>query len=127
MILFALVACGAKPPPPGPSAPEPAISVLQWKVEAAEGERVNVTLVVDGTAFALGSLASTAYDAVGPTTCAVRSAPTRSELVCGDANYYAADIVGQQLVITHVDGEAKSEVRRVPIAGDTLAVKALVL
>ena len=125
VILFA-VACGPKPPPP-PTAPEPVLTVLQWKVEAGDGDRVNVTLVVDGTAIAIGSLASTTYDAAGPTTCAVRSAPSRSELVCGDANYYAAEVAAHQLVITLVDGEHKSEVRRIPIAGDALAVKALIL
>lgn len=123
-MILALVACAK---PPQPAAPQSVAIVVQWKVEAGDGDRVNVTLVVDGTPLVIGALASTTNDAAGPSTCAVRSAPLRTELVCGDANYYAADLIASELVITFVDGLTKSEVKRVPVTGDALAVKALVL
>jgi len=99
---------------------------VEWKVEQGDGNTVNVSLVVDGHAIAIGALdAQTEQEAGTPATCALRAAsPRRTELVCGDANAYAADLVESELVISLVGG---SEVKRVPVSGDRLAVKMLVL
>ena len=129
-------ACGATPPQqhgPGTIDPEPATSIMvEWKVEQGDGHMVDVSLVVDGKAIAIGALdAATEMEPGTPSTCALRAAsPRRTELVCGDSNAYAADLVENELVVSRI-GEQRTEVKRIvkriPVAGDTLAVKMLVL
>ena len=113
-----------------PVAQEPPHPIsVEWKVEQGDGNTVNVALVVDGTSIAIGALdAATEHEAGTPATCALRAAsPRRTEIVCGDVNAYAADLVGAELLVTYSAGERKSEVKRIPVAGDVLAVKMLLL
>jgi hypothetical protein len=127
LIALALVACvTVKQPPPQQQQATAQTIVVQWKVEQGDGDRVNVTLVVDGRAVAIGSLASATLDAVGPKTCALRAAhPLRTELVCGDANYYEAALETGGLVVTLVDGAQRNVVKRMAVQGDGLVVQAL--
>jgi hypothetical protein len=123
-------ACGSAPPP-GPTMPEaePDVPInVEWKVAQGEGETVDVALVVDGTSVAIGALhAATEHEAGTPATCALRAAsPRRTELVCGDSNSYVAELVDGGLVISLV-AEQRREVKRVPVNGNLLAVKMLVL
>jgi hypothetical protein len=122
-------ACGGSSAPSGPRMPEalPPISV-EWQVEQGEGNTVNVTLVVAGRPHAIGALdAATEYEAGTPSTCALRAASTRrTEIVCGDHNAFAAELVEAELVISRI-AEQRSEVKRIPVSGDALAVKMLVL
>jgi hypothetical protein len=46
--------------------------------------------------------------------------------VCGDRDAYAAELDGPELVISLI-GEQRSVVKRIPVTGDSLAVKMLVL
>lgn len=122
-------ACGGgarKPPAMADEAPPP-VSV-EWKVEQGDGNYVNVSLVVDGTAHALGALdAATEHEAGTPATCALRAASTRrTEVVCGDRDAYAAELVDGTLVVSLI-GEQRSVVKRIAVASDSLAVKMLVL
>ena len=114
-----------------PVEPSPPPITVEWKVEQGDGHTVNVSLVVNGTTIAIGPLdAATATEAGTPSTCALRAAsPRRTELVCGDANAYSADLVERELVISLVAGGSaqRSEVKRIPVTGDVLAVKMLVL
>jgi len=110
--------------------PEPTRPIsVEWKVEQADGNQVNVALVVDGRSIAVGALdAATEHEAGTPATCALRAAsPRRTEIVCGDMNGFAADLVGSELLVTYVANEQPSEVKRVPVEGNVLAVKMLVL
>jgi hypothetical protein len=101
---------------------------VEWKVEQGEGNSVNVSLVVDGRSIAIGSLDAATDDEAGtPATCALRAAsPRRTEIVCGDANGYVADLVESELIISLVR-EQRTELKRVQVAGDMLAVKMLSL
>jgi hypothetical protein len=130
VILLALAACGgsSKPPPEMPQEERlPPISV-EWKVEQGEGNTVDVSLVVDGKPHALGALeAATEHEAGTPATCALRAASTRrTEIVCGDRDAYAAELVGPELVVSLI-AQQRSVVKRIPVASDSLAVKMLVL
>ncbi|HEX5059031.1 MAG TPA: hypothetical protein VFV99_06710 [Kofleriaceae bacterium] len=110
--------------------PEPVVPIrVEWKVEQGAGNEVNVALVVDGTSLAVGSLdAATEHEAGTPSTCALRAASQRrTEIVCGDTNGFAADLVGNELLVTYVANEQPSEVKRVPVNGNVLNVKMLVL
>jgi hypothetical protein len=122
-------ACGGGAPRSSaePNESPPPISV-EWKVEQGEGNNVNVSLVVDGRPHALGALdAATEYEAGTPSTCALRAASTRrTEIVCGDRDAYAAELVDAELVVSLI-GEQRSVVKRIPVASDSLAVKMLVL
>lgn len=133
LIVALACACGGRgsdrkisEPESGPTA-QP-ISI-EWKVEQGDGNLVNVTLVVDGTSLAIGTLdAATEHEAGTPATCALRAAsPRRTELVCGDVNAFSADLVGNELLVMSIANEQRTEVKRVPVAGDVLAVKMLVL
>jgi hypothetical protein len=129
-VLALLAACGGGSTGRAPvyeEAPAQPIRV-EWKVEQGAGNTVDVSLVVEGNAIPIGTLdAATEHEAGTPSTCALRAAsPRRTEIVCGDANAYVADLVDGALVISLV-GQKRSEVKRVPVAGDTLAVKILVL
>lgn len=133
VFLVALAACGSTAtnavlPEAIESAPPQPISV-EWKVEQGEGHAVNVALVIDGTSNALGALeAATEFEAGTPATCALRAANSRrTELVCGDINSFAAELVGGELLVTYVAADQRSEVKRIPVHGDMLAVKMLML
>jgi hypothetical protein len=121
-----LVACGASPPPaPVETPPEARAVAVEWKAEQADDGRVDVTLVVDGKAQAIGLLdAATEMEAGTPATCALRAAhPLRTEFQCGVANYYAAELHAGELVVSINDGERTVEVKRIPLEADALAVK----
>ena len=126
-----LAACGGGHP--GPRIPEqpppPPPVVVEWKVEQGQGSQVDVTLIVDGTKVAVGSLEAATLDEPGtPNTCALRAAsPLRTELVCGDANSYAAQLRDGELVVSLIAGDAKSVVKRLPVQGEELSVKMLLL
>ena len=120
-------ACGARPPP-APQQPAPTAIVIEWKVEAAADDRVDVTLVVDSKPYDLGALATRTEDAAGPATCALAAAhATATELVCGDGNALRAQLGGNELVITLVEAERSHEIKRIPVDGDGLVVRALAL
>jgi hypothetical protein len=123
------VACGASSPPPTEPPPgsvvRPPIRV-EWRAEQGEGERVNVSIVIENKPIVLGSLAAgTETEAGSPRTCALRAAhPLRTEFACGDMTaFYAAELQGDELVLMSVDAEGRHELRRVPVWGDGLAVK----
>jgi hypothetical protein len=125
-----LCACGGGSGRKAPIYDEPPAQPIsvEWRVEQGAGNTVDVSLVVNGRSIAIGALdAATELEAGTPSTCALRAAsPRRTEIVCGDANAYVADLVDGALVISFV-AEQRSEVKRVPVAGDVLAVKMLVL
>lgn len=125
-ILF-VAACGASPPPaPVEQAPDVRVASLEWKAEQADDGRVDVSLVVDGKAQPIGLLdAATEMEAGTPATCALRAAHgNRTELQCGEGNYYAAELHVGELVISINDGQRTVEVKRIPVEADALAVKA---
>ncbi|HTL38138.1 MAG TPA: hypothetical protein VL326_33645 [Kofleriaceae bacterium] len=126
LILF-IAACGAKtvaPPPSPPSEMGRPISI-EWKAEQADGDRVNVLLVIDGKPQEIGLLdAATETEPGTPATCALRAAhPLRSEFQCGAVNFYAVELHSAELVITIDDGSHAIEVKRFPVEGDGLAVR----
>lgn len=130
LIALVIVAgCGSRAAPIAPASeadvPDLPVSV-EWKVEQGEEDRVEVSIVVDSTTLQVGPLiASTEHEPGTPATCALRAAnPTRTEIVCGDANSYAAELGEGVLVISFV-GEQKAVVKRVPVNGNRLAVKPL--
>jgi hypothetical protein len=111
----------------GTEPPSPPI-VVEWKVQQGEGSQVDVTFVVDGTPFEIGSLDGMATYEAGPATCALRAAsPRRTELVCGAGDAYEASLGEGELVISHLGGEQRRVIKRVPVIGDALAVKMLAL
>lgn len=122
-----LAACGASPPPaPVQQAPEVRVASLEWKAEQADDGRVDVSLVIDGKAQPIGLLdAATETEPGTPATCALRAAHgQRTELQCGIANYYAAELHVGELIISINDGQRTVEVKRIPLEADALAVKA---
>lgn len=121
-----LAACGASPPPaPVQQPPEVRVVSLEWKAEQADDGRVDVSLVIDGTPQPIGLLdAATETEAGTPATCALRAAHgQRTELQCGVANYYAAELHVGELIISINDGSRTVEVKRIPLEADALAVK----
>lgn len=128
VILVLVAACGASPPPPTPQELDPSIGRairIVWRAEQADGGQVMVTLVVDGKDATLGVLdAATEYEAGTPATCALRAAhPLRTEFLCGDlTRYYRATLENDELVVMLVDGEQQTEVKRIPVVGEGLAV-----
>lgn len=121
-----LAACGASPPPaPVQQPPEVRVASLEWKAEQADDGRVDVSLVIDGTPQPIGLLdAATETEAGTPATCALRAAHgQRTELQCGVANYYAAELHVGELIISINDGSRTVEVKRIPLEADALAVK----
>ncbi|MBX3155730.1 MAG: hypothetical protein KF773_07010 [Deltaproteobacteria bacterium] len=119
--------------PPGGGAD--GVIALTWQAKQADGEHVEVTLVVGGTPHVLGKLNAAADDAQGtPRTCDTMPspAPTSVGFTCGGTpafNHYRVDLRGAELVITletGVDGEATSEkseeVKRIPVKGGSLTV-----
>lgn len=117
-----------QPIPPEELAPPRRVEV-EWKVAQGEGHTVDVTLVVEGHAISIGSLeAATEHEPGTPSTCALRAASARrTEIVCGDSNALAADLVEGQLVVTRITPDRRDEVKRIPVYGDELAVKILAL
>lgn len=129
-LIASMVACGASAPPvPVETPPQARAVVIEWKAEQADDGRVDVTLVVDGKAHAIGLLdAATEMEAGTPATCALRAShPLRTELQCGVVNHYAAELHAGELVVSIHDGERTIEVKRIPLQADALAVKAYVL
>lgn len=130
-LLLIACACGASAQPGSsalPSEPASPPVVVEWKVHQGEGSQVDVTFVVDGTPYEIGSLEGAATYEVGPATCALRAAsPVRTELVCGTGDAYEAVLGEGQLVISHLGGDPRRVVKRVPVIGDALAVKMLAL
>lgn len=113
-----------------PGAPEPPQPItVEWKVVQGEAHQVDVSLVVEGSSIAVGSLdAATADEAGTPNTCALRAAsPQRTEIVCGEGNAYAAELGEGEIVIWSIAEDARREVKRVPVYGDILSVKMLSL
>jgi len=135
VLLSCTLACGGpgpggrgQPIPPEELAPPRRVEV-EWKVAQGEGHTVDVTLVVEGRAIAIGPLqAATEHEAGTPSTCALRAASARrTEIVCGDRNAFAADLVDGELVVTRIAADRRDEVKRIPVYGDELAVKILAL
>ena len=129
-IAIVLAACGPKPPPPELQAPPPQPIRVEWKVERGEGTQVNVSLVVDGKAIAIGPLEAVTEMQVGTATCALRAAgPRRTEIVCGDSNAYSAALGDGELVVSLVPaiGAPPAVVKRIPVYGDALAIQMLAL
>jgi hypothetical protein len=128
LILALVAACGATPPPPTPRELDPSIGRairIEWRAEQADGGLVTVSLVVDGKAEALGQLdASTEFEQGTPAACALRAAhPLRTEFLCGDlARYYSATLENDELVVRLVEDEQATEVKRIPVVGEGLAV-----
>jgi len=126
LALVALAACGASPPPPEEPPPSVgrAISIV-WRAAQGDGDQVVVTIVVDRKPIDLGVLpAATDMEPGTPNTCALRSAhPLRTEFVCGDLSaFFAAELEQGELVISYVEGHKWSEMRRIPVYGEGLAV-----
>jgi hypothetical protein len=131
-VIVVLAACGGggRAPVTEPTeSAQPRAVMVEWKVEQGEGNTVDVSLVVDGRSVAIGALdAATEYEAGTPSTCALRAAsPRRTEIVCGDANGFIADLVEGELLVTLAAGEQRSEVKRIRVDGDALNVKMLSL
>jgi hypothetical protein len=129
LILIACACGGASKQPEVVEVPPAQPISVEWKLEQGEGHTVNVALVIDGTSNALGALdAATEFEAGTPATCALRAAnPRRTELVCGDTSSFTAELVGREVLVTLVAADQRSEVKRIPVYGDTLAVKMLML
>lgn len=125
-LIIVIIACGASPPPAPVETPPVARAVaIEWKAEQADNGRVDVSLIVEGKRQAIGLLdAATEMEQGTPATCALRAAhPLRTELQCGNGNYYAAELHAGELVISINDGERTVEVKRIPLEADALAVK----
>jgi hypothetical protein len=131
VLAVANLGCGAAHPPPlfEPMTDERAIAI-QWRAAQDDGDRVVVTIVVDGAAHELGTLdAATELERGTPRSCALRAShPLRTEFLCGDlTSSFAAELHGEELVIAHVEQGKRREIRRVPVAGDALAVRPYLL
>jgi hypothetical protein len=104
-----LVGCAGTPHP------DPAHAVaVTWRIAPADGRDVEVSLVVDGHEQHVGRLRADGARAGSPKTCALRlSTPTEAGLSCGyttDLNYFAAELVGGDLVVTlHTGFESEGD------------------
>lgn len=137
-IAFAvLIGCGAAGRPSTTNTGQTV--VLEWRAVQAAADHVDVSIVVNGSAIALGKLEAFTDDAAGtPATCAVHDHATATavEFGCGGTpmfNYYRAELQAGTLVITRVTGanngkdhehedEKHTEVTRAPVSGTTLSV-----
>ena len=119
-------ACGgAPPPPPIEQAVRPPLAV-EWKAAQGDGDTVIVTIVLDRKPIELGPLpAATEMERGTPRTCAIRAAhPLRTEFACGElTSFYAAELAADELILSHVEGDARRELKRFPAYVDGLAVK----
>jgi hypothetical protein len=126
-LLVLCAACGASGPPPAPAETvvRPALRI-EWRAEQGDGDLVLVTIVVEGKAISLGTLAAgTETEHGSPRTCAVRAAhPLRTEFTCGEmASYYIAELQGEELVLGVRDASTQRELQRFEVYADGLAVK----
>ena len=113
-VVFAIVAACGSPKPVSPIA-DLGVNVVsvEWRTKPGDAGKVEVELRVDRNANALGTL-----DAETVATCAVRRADASgTELTCGgtSAPYFAAELAGEDLVVSLVDGRARREVKRIPL------------
>ena len=134
LIIALACACGAKPPPDHrimTDQENPLPVTIEWKVEQGDGNLVNVALEVDGRKVEIGALdAATEQEAGTPATCALRAASTtRSEIVCGDTNAFEAELRGEEHVlhVSRIENDKTTDVKRIPVDGETLVVKLLLL
>lgn len=108
---------------------------LAWQAKQADGENVEVTLLVGGKPHVIGKLSAAADDGPGtPARCDTMPSPkpTSVGFTCGGTpayNHYRADLQGAELIITletGVDGnpgdDKKQEVKRIPVKGGALVV-----
>ena len=130
--LLVLVGCAGAPHPVPPAH----TVALAWRTAPAGGRDVEVSVIVDGDARRVGLLRADGVRAGSPKICALRL-PTQTEsgLSCGyttDLNYYAAELVRGDLVVTlHTGFESEGdgpienppiEVLRLAVHGSRLAV-----
>jgi hypothetical protein len=130
LAVLASLGCGAAPPPAAEPAHEGHVIAIEWRATQDDGDRVLVTLVVDGTAIELGTLdAATELQRGTPRSCALRAShPLRTEFLCGElTSSFAAELRDAELVIAHVEHGKRREIRRVPVVGDALAVRPYLL
>ena len=110
--LALLAACGV-PPSPKARAPEVMIATLEWRAKPADADHVAVTLVVDGGAHELGTLAGS------PELCALARADAEgSQLVCAERTYFTVILVEGVLRVS----DASHEVARIPVGPVALSV-----
>lgn len=137
VLVLALAACGGKSTGGGGAGGAKGDIAMSWQAKQADGENVEVTVVVAGKPYVLGKLDAASDDAPGtPATCdtMVSPKPTSVGFTCGGTpayNHYRADLVGNELVITLETGvdsgesttdEKKQEVKRIPVKGSALVV-----
>ena len=108
--LLVVVGCAGAPHPVPPAQ----TVAIAWRTAPAEGRDVEVSVVVDGDARRVGRLRADGPRAGSPKTCALRlSTQTESGLSCGDTtdlNYYAAELVAGDLVVTlHTGFESEGD------------------
>ena len=108
--LLVLVGCAGAPHPVPPAH----TVAIAWRTAPTDGRDVEVSVVVDGDARRVGLLRADGAGAGSPKTCALRlSTPTETGLWCGyttDLNYYAAELVGGELVVTlHTGFESEGD------------------
>ena len=134
LIIALVCACGAKPPPEHRMMTDqdnPLPVTIEWKVEQGDGNLVNVALKVDDRQVEIGALdAATELEAGTPATCALRAASTtRSEIVCGDTNAFEAELHGDEHVlhVSRIESDQSTVIKRIPVDGETLVVKILLL
>jgi hypothetical protein len=129
---IALAACGARQAPVSNTTGD-AVTVA-WIATQAEGEDVDVSIVVDGTPHALGTLNAAADDERGtPATCE-SEAGVRARFWCGATpayNGFGIKLDGKTLVVSREtsvhDGEKthdeeSHEVKRIAVTGKRLAI-----
>jgi hypothetical protein len=134
LALLGVVACGGNAKTAASTDTSGPVKIA-WLVTQAEGENVDVTLVVAGQKVPLGTLNAMSDDAPGtPSTCAVQrnAQPTKTVFVCGATpayNSFALELKGSELVIhrvSGVDGDPNSdrndEVKRIAVKGAFLEV-----
>jgi hypothetical protein len=110
---------------------------LEWKATKGKDSTANITLVVAGKAFPIGTLAT---DSDGEDDGTLRACEldnpdaTRSELHCGHVpalNYFEAKLAGKTLTVTLVTGVTggdddgkltRKELKHIPVAGSKLVV-----
>jgi hypothetical protein len=134
-LFVVLVACGGARTST-PTANRGDAITLEWKATQAPEEQVDVALAVDGKQVAIGPLSAITDGAPGtPARCRLGTVTaTTSEFHCGGTpayNFFLAELSGGELVISHVSGvdaeidhtavEERKLVKRVPVAGRSLA------